>query len=192
MIGGGVSDDPSPNSEPDLRPFGWAEQSTFCPFFSALPVARKALNAIHRRSSIIAIGSDILNRSAIDALAILSPGVITCAAFDIRELRVPNILSIPPFFVAVSYAFVCGGDCLVLFLIVFGVFIVAWYLSALGGADVKVISTIGAFWGMGLFFVLLVWVIWAAITRLKYRKSKPFPVMAPIALGTIIAGVRCL
>lgn len=118
--------------------------------------------------------------------------VVICAAFDIRELRVPNILTIPPFIAASGYALVCSGDCLIRFLIVFGVMIVAWYYSALGGADVKVISTIAAFWGMGLFFVLLVWVIWAVISRLIYCKSKPFPAMAPIALGTVMAGVSCL
>jgi len=117
--------------------------------------------------------------------------VTICAAFDIRELRVPNILTIPPFIVATGYTLIIGGECLVRFLIVFTVLIIAWYLSTLGGADVKVISTIAAFWDMGLFFVLLVWVIWAVIFRLIYCKNKPFPAMAPIAFGCLIAFISC-
>lgn len=110
-----------------------------------------------------------------------------CAVQDLRMRSVPNWLTLPPLPLAVFLAIVQGGEALLLSGIAVLVFLPAWYLRAMGGADVKVMIALAAFWPSAFLTGLLVVGVWSfteyLCKRCESRARRLVPGLPPLALG---------
>jgi len=82
--------------------------------------------------------------------------------FDLRDQRIPNLLTFPSLLVAFALAFHVGGgfllrDSLLGAGLMFVLLFPAFAVRALGAGDVKALMVIGALWGPSMAFPALVW-----------------------------------
>jgi prepilin peptidase CpaA len=83
-------------------------------------------------------------------------------AFDLRDRRIPNLLTFPALLVALALSFYSGGgfllrDSLLGAGLMFAILFPAFAVRALGAGDVKALMVIGALWGPSMAIPALVW-----------------------------------
>jgi len=83
------------------------------------------------------------------------------AAWDLREKRIPNKLTLPTFFAGWVYQIAFHGwagvlDGLAGFAIGFGILFVLWFIGGGGGGDVKLMGAMSVWMGFNLTLLVLV------------------------------------
>lgn len=77
-------------------------------------------------------------------LALVFLWLLPCAWYDWRTRRVPNVLTVPAFFLAWPVALWRGPEALFLTALVFGLSYLGWRVGWTGGADVKAYTFVTA------------------------------------------------
>ena len=88
--------------------------------------------------------------------------LLLAITFDLRDRRIPNLLTFPSLLVAFALAFHAGGgfllrDSLLGAGLMFTLLFPAFAVRALGAGDVKALMVIGALWGPSMAIPALVW-----------------------------------
>ena len=108
-----------------------------------------------------------------------------CAWYDARERNVPNVLTIPPLFVAGYVAYRTGR--LDLMFAVFVAVYAAFLLRTLGPADGKIAVALAGLWPQALIGGAVVLALWFLAFRLWGEGRKAVPGAVGLFAGTVVA-----
>ena len=115
-----------------------------------------------------------------------------CAYFDWKKGEVSNWLTIPPLIGTVLYVAVWDHTNLYLFLGALIGTIIFFFLNAMGGADMKVLSTLAGLWSQAFWIAVLAQGIWGLIVLLRNGKRATFRAIPAMAVGTVIGFIWIL
>jgi Flp pilus assembly protein protease CpaA len=117
---------------------------------------------------------------------LLTLWLTVCSFQDLRTRTVSNWLTLPMFFLSGLYAFWRGGQNLALFGLVLVVFVVLWAVKGIGGADVKVLAALAAFWPETFFLAMALTFLWSLAQILRGKRRESYAGLPPIALAAIL------
>jgi len=88
--------------------------------------------------------------------------LLVAAVWDVRFKRIPNWLTFPSMFVALSYYVIAGGVDGLLFSLQgaaagMAILIIPYFMRGMGAGDVKLVGVVGAFLGVGKVIMALLW-----------------------------------
>ena len=108
-----------------------------------------------------------------------------CARYDARERNVPNVLTIPPLFVAGYVAYRTGR--LNLMAAVFVAVYAAFLLRTLGPADGKIAVALAGLWPQALAGGAMILALWFLVLRVRGEGRKAVPAAVGLFGGTMVA-----
>ena len=118
--------------------------------------------------------------------------LLVCAFFDWKHGEVPNLLTLPGMAAGIIYAFIIGGDRLIILVAAFIGLMVLFILKSMGGADVKVLTALAGLWPAALLAALLAQGIWGAVVLLRKGRGAEFRAIPAYALGAAVSVIILL
>ncbi len=109
-----------------------------------------------------------------------------CAFFDWKKGEVSNWLTIPPLIGTALYVVIWDHTNLFLFLGALLGTMILFFLNAMGGADMKILSTLTGLWSQAFWAAALAQGIWGLMVLIKKGKHTNFRAIPAMAVGTII------
>ncbi len=109
-----------------------------------------------------------------------------CAVQDWHYQEVSNWLTLPPFILALFYAWGQGGETLALTAVTLFVFLTTRAIwQAQGAADIKVLVVLASFWPHALYAALLMTGLWSLARILRRQGKIAYAGVPPMAIGTV-------
>lgn len=112
--------------------------------------------------------------------------LVICAWSDWKSGEVSNWLTIPPLVGAAIYALVEGQTSMILFFGALGGLTLLFFLNAMGGADVKILSILAGIWPMAFWGALLAQGVWGVVVLLRKGRRTTFRAVPAISIGAVM------
>lgn len=110
-----------------------------------------------------------------------------CAFFDWKKGEVSNWLTIPPLIGTALYVAVWDRTNLYLFIGALMGTMLLFFLNAMGGADMKILSTLAGLWVLAFWIAMLAQGIWGLVVMIRKGKHATFRAIPAMAVGSMIS-----
>ena len=109
-----------------------------------------------------------------------------CAWQDWKTGEVSNWLTIPPFLYSFFHIVFFNKEIMIQFAVIFVILIIFYLINAMGGADVKILTTLIGLWPTAFWGALIVQGVWGLVEIIRKGKKTTFKAIPSFAIGAIL------